>query len=219
MPTLPSAGLASTRETPERILDAAERLFGRRGVAGTSLRSVTGAAGVNVAAIHYHFGSKESLVRAVLERHVGPINRQRLELLDAQEAGPGEPSLESLLEAFLGPALEAVRANPELRRVSAILFSEPFEIQRRLVGELFGQVGKRFSAAFERALPELGRGEVQLRFHFVLGTMLHVVSGASEIPMAPGLELPKPRPKRQLERMISFLAAGLRSGAPGREEP
>jgi AcrR family transcriptional regulator len=219
MPPLPSAELAASRETPERILDAAERLFGERGVAGTSLRSVTAAAGVNVAAIHYHFGSKESLVRAVLERHVGPINRERLERLDALLGEAEAPSLESLLEAFLAPALDAVRANPELRRVSAILFSEPFEIQRRLVTELFGEVGQRFSAALERVLPQLGHGEIQLRFHFVLGTMLHVVSGASEIPVAPGPALPKSSPRRQLERMVCFLAAGLRTGAPSREEP
>jgi len=71
--------------TKERILDAAERLFAEKGVDATSLRQVTGAAGVNVAAIHYHFGSKEELLRAVIARRFDPVNQERLKQLDRLE--------------------------------------------------------------------------------------------------------------------------------------
>src|ERR671910_3594384 len=73
-------------ETKEKILDAAERLFAAHGFAGTSLRSVTKEAGVNLAAVHYHFGNKEDLLRAVLGRIVIPVNRERLEMLEQVEA-------------------------------------------------------------------------------------------------------------------------------------
>jgi AcrR family transcriptional regulator len=71
----------ASKDTKERILDAAERLFAAHGFAGTSLRAVTKEAGVNLAAVHYHFGTKEDLLRAVLSRIVIPVNRERLEML------------------------------------------------------------------------------------------------------------------------------------------
>src|SRR6056297_1114628 len=70
-----------THETRERILDAAEFLFGERGFESVSLRDITGRAGANVAAVNYHFGSKEKLVDAVVVRHAVPINDGRMRLL------------------------------------------------------------------------------------------------------------------------------------------
>ena len=92
-------------ETKERILDVAERLFADFGFPVTSLRDITHEAGVNLAAVNYHFGSKQALLAAVLERRVRPINDRRLALLDELEkaAGSTSPELEDILRAFLGP--------------------------------------------------------------------------------------------------------------------
>jgi AcrR family transcriptional regulator len=73
----------ATAETKDRILDAAESLFARQGFSATSLRSVIAEAGVNLAAVHYHFGPREELIRAVFSRRFDPINRQRIALLAA----------------------------------------------------------------------------------------------------------------------------------------
>ena len=73
-------------ETQEKILDTAERLFGEQGYAGTSLRQIIAAAGVNLAAIHYHFGSKEELLGHLVARKAAPVNAERLGLLDRYEA-------------------------------------------------------------------------------------------------------------------------------------
>ena len=73
-------------DTKERILDAAELLFAEHGFSGTSLRAVTGEAEVNLAAVNYHFGSKMGLFKAVVLRRVGPLNEERLRMLDALEA-------------------------------------------------------------------------------------------------------------------------------------
>src|ERR1700676_2745157 len=92
-------------ETKQRILDSAERLFADRGFEATSLRSIIADAKVNLAAVHYHYHSKDALLDAVILRRVSPVNRERLRMLDDCEriAEGTAPSLESVLEAFLGP--------------------------------------------------------------------------------------------------------------------
>ncbi|MCZ6663464.1 MAG: TetR family transcriptional regulator, partial [Actinobacteria bacterium] len=79
-------------ETKERIVRAAEILFAKEGYAGTSLRQITESAGVNIAAVNYHFGSKENLLIEILDRVVGPINAERLLLLDEAQA-EGTPDI------------------------------------------------------------------------------------------------------------------------------
>src|SRR5437867_8837328 len=100
-------------DTKQRILDSAERLFADRGFAATSLRTIIADARVNLAAIHYHYRSKEALLDAVILRRLGPINRERLELLNACEraAVNGRPALEAVIEAFIAPAFR-VGADP-----------------------------------------------------------------------------------------------------------
>src|SRR6266852_4816583 len=95
-PALPS-------DTKTRILDAAEKLIGEKGFEATSLRDITAEAQVNLAAVNYHFQSKDSLIDAVIQRRIEPVNRRRIEMLDT--AGP-DPSVEQIIEAFLGPIIE-----------------------------------------------------------------------------------------------------------------
>ena len=92
-------------DTKQRLLDTAERLFGENGYASVSLRQVIAEAEVNIAAVHYHFGSKEGLLDAVLLRKIGPVTKQRMENLDRvlAEAGSKAPCVEKVLEAFLLP--------------------------------------------------------------------------------------------------------------------
>src|SRR5713101_3961244 len=90
-------------DTKTKILDTAEKLFGENGFEATSLRDITAEAQVNLAAVNYHFQTKESLIAAAIQRRVEPINRRRLEMLDA--AGP-DPTVEQIVEAFLGPIIE-----------------------------------------------------------------------------------------------------------------
>src|SRR4051794_18326206 len=96
------------RDTRERILDVAERLFGERGLDRVSIRDITREAKANLAAINYHFGGKEDLIAAVLERRVVPVNEARIAALDAAEKAAGRkgPGLEAILQAFIRPAVE-----------------------------------------------------------------------------------------------------------------
>src|SRR5438046_10505596 len=97
---------ATSADTKTRILDAAERLFVEHGFEATSLRSLTSSAGVNLAAVNYHFGSKEELFQAVLTRRLDPTNQERIELLSKLESGAGDRPIacERGLAAMLVPA-------------------------------------------------------------------------------------------------------------------
>src|SRR5229473_1958066 len=87
-------------DTKTRILNAAEKLFGKNGFDATSLRDITAEAQVNLAAVNYHFQSKDSLIDSVIERRIEPVNQRRIQMLDT--VGPS-PTLEQILEAFMAP--------------------------------------------------------------------------------------------------------------------
>src|SRR5581483_7516693 len=113
-------------DTKQRILDSAQNLIAEQGYAATSVRDIIAAAGVNLAAIHYHFGSKEDLLAAVVARKAGPVNEERLALLDKLEAQSGKrpPSVRKVLEAWFLPMAEAADRDPSFVRLMGRLMSE-----------------------------------------------------------------------------------------------
>lgn len=213
----PAAALAPPsepgRDTAERLLDAAEALFAERGFEGTSLRAVTQAAGTSVSAAHYHFGGKEALLRATLRRRVEPMNRLRLERLEAlrRRSGGRALAVEEILDAFLRPLFDLESARAEARFVAARLYSDPPELVAALKEELFGEVSRRFLEALAEALPARPREEIALGFHFAVGAMVHVLSGNLEDAPAEARDVPSER-ATVLQHLVAFLAAGLRSG-------
>ena len=206
--------MPNAKETKELILDTAERLFSEKGVDGVSLRSLTAAAGVNIAAAHYHFGSKEEVTKAVFARRIRPVNRERIQLLDTYQER-GQPSVEELLTALFAPALRLAREPQrgyDFMRLCARFYSEPAEYLESTFREEFSQVLSRFHEAFQRALPELGEEEVGLRLHFAIGVLVHTLLNPTRTC------LPKLGPKDSdsdqatLDAMVRFVAAGMRSG-------
>src|SRR5260370_41736213 len=113
-------------DTKQKILDAAERLFSEQGYAATSLRQIIAEAGVNLAAVHYHFGSKEELLDDVVRRRAGPVNEARIALLDCIEAEKGNapPLVERVLEAFLLPTAEAASRHPQFVKLMGRMLAE-----------------------------------------------------------------------------------------------
>ena len=89
------------QSTRDKLLDAATRLMAERGIYGVSLAEIVREAGQrNASAVHYHFGSRDEVLRAILDRHVPVIRARRLELLaDADD-------LRSLAEAVVRPVTE-----------------------------------------------------------------------------------------------------------------
>jgi AcrR family transcriptional regulator len=168
--------------TKSRILDAAEELFGGQGFAATSVRAVTAAAGANVAAVRYHFGSKEGLLRAVADRAMSQVNQTRLDLLK-ELAGAGRDSdVASLVRAFVVPSIELVRQHGErgplvARFIGRVMF-EPDGTIRRLFAEQVDPVEGRYLAALAQALPQLPEDEVAFRYRAMVGVLALQMTGA-----------------------------------------
>src|ERR1700689_266486 len=168
-------------DTKPRILDAAEKLFAMNGFKPTSLRDITAEAQVNLAAVNYHFQSKDSLIDAVIVRRIEPVNRRRLEMLAA--ASPN-PDLEQILRAFLTPALELhlESATPLMSRV----LSDPNQFVERVFKRHLRPMLDRFSEELGRALPDLPESERVWRLTFMAGVMTHVMRCADILPELTG---------------------------------
>ena len=199
--------------TRARILDVAEELFGERGLDRVSIRDITRKAKVNLAAINYHFGSKEDLVGAVFERRVVPVNEARLAALDVVEksAGHRPPKLEAILDAFIRPALQSpleAAKGSAFSKLFGRCLSEPSPEVEALLKKQFEPLAKRMQAALKSSLPHLSRSEIFWRMKFTYGALHHWL-----------LTRDKFRPdwvervdvEVQIQKLISFTAAGFRA--------
>jgi AcrR family transcriptional regulator len=194
-------------DTKSRILDAAENLFGRHGFDATSLRDITAEAQVNLAAVNYHFQSKDSLIDAVIQRRIEPMNNKRLEMLDA--AGPNA-SIEQIVEAFAAPVIET-DLTPIVPLLGRIL-STPDQFVHRVFKKHLSVVAQRFTEAIAAAFPDLTPAERMWRMHFMGGAMAHVLSWSHLLPeLTEGVCDPSDR-KAVTARLVRFVAAGFRAG-------
>jgi len=204
-------------DTKKRILDAAELLFADHGFAATSMRSITAEAGVNLAAANYHFGSKEALFEAVLSRRMGPLNDERLGLLDAIENGDGELDLERIVTAFIGPALRVkhndARGGAVFVRLIGHAISEPNPAIRKLFTKQFGEIFTRFSAALRQALPALPEEDIVWRFLFMVGAMAHTMAMSSDFNRLTSGRCGPTDAETLIRRLVPFVTAGLRGPA------
>jgi len=203
--------------TKDRILDAAERLFGDRGFADTSLRTITAEAGANLAAVNYYFQSKDALIQAVFSRRLGPLNQARVAMLDACEAraGDGPLPIEDVLRAFLEPVFKFGHDRAcTFGRLLGRMYIDPGDIFERIFREQFGAIKVRFLGAFRRALPGLPEDEMFWRLHFLIGALAHTMAGMHHLKVTSEGLCDASNPDTVLDRLIPFLAAGFRAPAP-----
>ncbi|HEX6138564.1 MAG TPA: TetR/AcrR family transcriptional regulator [Casimicrobiaceae bacterium] len=211
----------TSNATKERILDAAEALFMEHGYEATSLRSITAAAGVNLAAVNYHFGSKEELFQAVLTRRLDPMNQARLEMLTRFEAkvAPAPLPCERILLALLFPALELARdrrrGGKDFLRLLGRAYADPAPFIRRFLSERYAVMISRFKTAFGRALPHLPRKELSWRLHFIMGALSYTLAGTDALKLIAELN-PQETTNDELllRRLAPFLLAGLTAPLP-----
>lgn len=208
-----SPALATAPDTKEQLLDAAETLIGDQGVDRASVRAITELAGANLAAISYHFGSKDGLVREVFERRLRHINRERLELLDQCLARPGSPELEEIVRAFVTPPFHVLSPDqaPNFGRCMVRVLSDPGPAMRKLLMELFHDVIERFSAALAEALPEEEPADIFWRFHFMIGTLVYTVGMGHLVEEYSAGCCSMHDVESVTERLVRFITAGLRA--------
>jgi len=195
--------------TKERILGAAEALFARRGFDGASLRQLTSAAGVNLAAVNYHFGSKEKLVEQIFRRRLDALNNSRLQAL-ASVAGTESATIEQILAAFIRPALDLSHdeSGSLFMRVLARAFAEHDDTLRQFLSENYGHVMRQFTAEFARLLPQLSKQELYWRIDLVSGALTHAMSGFGMIQRKSGVSETEHR-EETAQHLIRFAVGGL----------
>ena len=196
--------------TRDRILDAAEQLFAEHGFDGTSIREVTRVAGVNVAAVHYHFGSKEAVLRGVADRVTEPIAARRAQLLDRAVAA-GSPTLEELLDAFLRADIEVLLElqdrGPKVARFLGRTYADQTDWIQEMAQQQFAQA-REFYAHLAAALPHLGGDELAWRVRQVVAVIVNMFATWPEEGMSGR------RAEKLLNRLVTFLAGAMRAPAP-----
>ena len=198
--------------TKDRILGAAEELFAQHGFAGTSLRQVTTRADVNIAAVNYHFGSKENLVNEVFRRRMDEMSARRLEQLKtALQQHPGK--LEPVLAAFVEPALAMAQdrhGGGAFIRVIARAYAEKNDNLRKFLSDQYGHVLRDFAKAIAGCVPALGKEQLYWRLDFLSGALTYAMADFGLIKRPSGLSEAAHR-ERAARELIRFASAGLKA--------
>ena len=213
-----------TADTRERILDAGERLFMAHGYEGTSMRLITSEASVNLAAVNYHFGSKESLIQEVFRRRLDWLNDERLRvLIEMEEAAAGKPLKPSqIVDGFFGTLLRMAddkeRGRVTFLRLLGRTLTEPSEFIRTFLAHEYATVMERYKEAFFKAMPDVPKAEIVWRFHFMLGATSYAIAGTDALRLVTDWQVEEAdavdRVDRLVPRLMSFLMGGLRAPLP-----
>jgi AcrR family transcriptional regulator len=206
------------RSTKRAILDAAEELFADYGFAATSLRAITAAAQVNLAAVNYHFGSKEALIDAVFARRVEPMNQARLNALHDLQAAFGDAAvpLDRLIAAFVEPALalshDRTLGGQRFVRLLGRSLTEPAGAVHDSLRGRYEEVSEQFKPAFARTLPDLPAAELYWRMHFMVGLLAYLMAGADIMRLIASSRMSAHGQNDVvLTRLVSFIEAGMRA--------
>ena len=205
----------SLPDTKQKLLDVAEHLFAVRGYHNTSLRMITAAAEVNLAAVNYHFGGKEGLLAAVFSRRLLPLNELRRERLEAVRAEARQrqahPDVTATLRAFIEPSLQFRDSGSTVDFVALVgrALAEPDEVVSR---SFLQQIEPIFNLLFEtlqQALPRLNREEVFWRLQFALGAISHTMRMPQWSRFMPAELARNVSSPVVCEALVAFVAAGL----------
>jgi AcrR family transcriptional regulator len=212
------------RPGKERILDAAEQLFARRGFYGVSLRDITQAAGVDVALVGYHFGGKRALFTAVFERRAEVLNRGRLELLEAarRAALPAAPAIEAIVNAFSQPLLErSAHGGAGWKSYFALIayVNNSPEFGSVMMTRHFDPLVDKFIAVLREALPGCPPREIYWGYQFLTGALTLTFAETGRIDQLSGGLCRSSDLDGVHQRLAPYVAAGFRAlcarAAPG----
>ncbi|MBD9537254.1 TetR/AcrR family transcriptional regulator [Stenotrophomonas sp. ATCM1_4] len=207
-------GKPASFSTKDRILGAAEELFAQHGFAGTSLRQVTSHADVNIAAVNYHFGSKENLVNEVFRRRMDEMTAARLgQLEQARSSQPGD--LRAVLAAFVEPALALAQdrqSGGAFVRVIARAYAEKNDNLRKFLSDHYGHVLREFGKAIGACVPGLSKEELYWRLDFLAGALTYAMADFGLIKRPHNISEAAHRSKAAQE-LIHFAEAGFRASA------
>lgn len=205
----------AARTTRDKILDAAERLFARRGFYGVSIRDITAAAGVDVALVNYHFGRKQELFAAVLGRRASVLNELRLERLEEcrRRAAPRRPSVEDIIDAFTQPLLErSARGGAGWKSYFALIaqINNSAEFGASMMTRHFDVLVQHFIQALREVLPGSDERDLYWSYHFLTGALTLTFAETRRIDNLSGGVCRSNDLESVHERLVPFIAAGFR---------
>jgi len=179
--------------TKERILEVAERLFVTDGFSEASLRRITKEAGASLGAVNYHFGSKEGLFEAVVERQFGPLLLRRVTLLKELESTPRPGDVGyvlQILESWLDPLLDHLSRNPQhvntVYAIDRVLTARPEVPSLLRAASPYHMYLARVPQVLHIALPHISLSTMYWRFHFMIGAVTHVLSAGDSVNATTG---------------------------------
>jgi AcrR family transcriptional regulator len=221
--TIPESG------SKRKLLDAAEQLFADKGFEAVSVRDITQLAKTNVAAVNYHFGSRESLLSLVMMRFMLPVSEERIARLEAVErkwSGKTAP-LEEIIDALVRPLVGQVRkselSEPLFYKLIGRIFTQQADGLPDPVEAQLRQGQERFIRAFGKALPTVDSEELIWRMHFMVGGMIHLLTHQEMLHRVTRGASGAPTMEATLSRFIRYSAVGLREGteaeAPAKKGP
>lgn len=192
--------------TQTKILDAAEQLFAKQGLHATTLRTITSAAAVNLAAVNYHFGSKEQLIKAVLLRRLIPLNKDRSQQLTAvlqRAAATQQPArVADLLRSFIEPTIrfsQVNQAHKDFMVIVSSLMMDPNNEFRHLFLNQVEPLIEQLISALATVLPDIAPSTLQLRLQFTIGSIVFAMRQVQVPSMTDG------QPQMAIEPLIDEL--------------
>ena len=199
--------------TKERILNAAEKLFAEQGFNGTSLREITSVAGVNLAAVNYHFGSKKELIKSVMSRYMNELS-PKLSATLVDVCALDKPNLTQVFSAFVEPLLSLNEFREKGTATFLLLlgrgYSDSQGFLRWFLTTRYPQVMENFIKAVKKAYPELNQEEMFWRLHFTMGTVVFTMSSSKAlIDIANNDFNQKITIAQVIEKIIPYVAAGV----------
>jgi len=203
------------RSTREILLDTAEELFSERGVEAVSLRNINAAAGVSPGVLHYHFGSREALVEALLLRHMDQLMKERRERVAELTARVETPAIREIAEALVMPLAEMVleegAAGQRYVRFLARLYADRSELLWKVTSGYFMEALAPFANLIARVRPELPSEVINLRLTAAVHTMVQTLADIGSAPRPWQQELPEEArdPQLLIESLLDFIAGGL----------
>lgn len=205
--------------TVDRILDTAEVLFAQKGFAETSLRAITSKAGVNLAAVNYHFGSKEALIQAVFERFLTPFCQALSAQLDTLENAATPDTPENLMDIVARLALGSHPTDPHRAaiffRLSGQAYSQPQGHLRAYLYKQYGSVFRRWLGHLQRAVPDVPPMELFWRVQFSLGSVIFTLSGMQSLQAISQTDFNVDASVNDISRrLLAFLVGGLQASVP-----
>lgn len=201
--------------TTRAILDAAERCFAENGFDGVSVRTITDVAGVDLALVNYHFGSKVNLLQAVIARRARIVHEDRVKALEVarDEAGTQSPSVEAIVTAFLVPLLHRLMSGDRGWRCYGGLVSQLVVLPQfvDLTGEVLDPTALHFINALRLALPKARTHSIYWGYMFLVGSMVQVVSATGRIERLSRGLCRSDDIETALGALVPFVSAGMRA--------